>query len=260
LFNPPVDRDLQSNLVDDWFAIGFKSMDETSGSVSWVDSSENEGYSELYGNRTIPTLIVKYAPTDVYCGNGVVDFEGEECDDGNTGSFDECTPECTLTYCGDNIRQDPNGQGGSEECDDGADNGQANKCNLECTGVTASQCGNGIVEEGEGCDDGNTVRESCTYGDTGGCMVCGSSCDFTPGIITYCGNGIRDSGNGEQCDDGNTNSNDGCSSSCRTEGEGRDKPGDDIPDIIDGSLRFSPEEDKSVVERVVNWFKGWFGP
>ena len=30
----------------------------------------------------------------------------------------------------------------------------------------ASVCGDGIVQEGEGCDDSNTTKELCEYGDT----------------------------------------------------------------------------------------------
>jgi len=65
----------------------------------------------------------------------------------------------------------------------------------------AGDCGNGVVEAGEQCDDGNLVA-----GDG-----CSASCR-----LEVCGNGIRDAG--EQCDDGNTVSGDGCSSGCRLEG------------------------------------------
>jgi len=62
-------------------------------------------------------------------------------------------------------------------------------------------CGNGILDPGEQCDDGNAVP-----GDG-----CSASCR-----LEVCGNGIRDAG--EQCDDGNTVSGDGCSAACRLEG------------------------------------------
>ena len=65
----------------------------------------------------------------------------------------------------------------------------------------AGDCGNGVVEAGEQCDDGNLVA-----GDG-----CSASCR-----LEVCGNGIRDAG--EQCDDGNTVSGDGCSAGCRLEG------------------------------------------
>lgn len=69
---------------------------------------------------------------------------------------------------------------------------------------TASMCGNGVVQSGEQCDDGNTAS-----GDG-----CSSTCQ-SESITPVCGNGVLQSG--EQCDDGNTLSGDGCSSSCQTE-------------------------------------------
>jgi cysteine-rich repeat protein len=65
--------------------------------------------------------------------------------------------------------------------------------------VSDSECGNGDVEWGEQCDDGNL-----TDGDG-----CSSTC------VTTCGDGflIR----GEQCDDGNLANGDGCSAACELE-------------------------------------------
>jgi cysteine-rich repeat protein len=68
---------------------------------------------------------------------------------------------------------------------------------------TGPVCGNGIVEPGEVCDDGNTVS-----GD-------GCSADCTSD--ESCGNGIVDTDVGEQCDDGNNVSCDGCSADCKSD-------------------------------------------
>jgi len=62
-------------------------------------------------------------------------------------------------------------------------------------------CGDGFIDIGEQCDDGNH-----NAGDG-----CSSSC----AVESRCGNGRMDGG--EQCDDGNTLSGDGCSTSCTTE-------------------------------------------
>jgi cysteine-rich repeat protein len=79
--------------------------------------------------------------------------------------------------------------------------------------VKFSQCGNGQVDAGEQCDDGNNLN-----GDG-----CSSSCQLE------CGNGVRE-GN-EQCDDGNTVSGDGCSSTCKSEcGDGKVEPGEQCDD------------------------------
>jgi cysteine-rich repeat protein len=70
-------------------------------------------------------------------------------------------------------------------------------------------CGNGVVEPGEACDDGNTAS-----GDG-----CDSICDVETGyycsgepsvcIVSVVGDGIISGA--EECDDGNTNNGDGCS-------------------------------------------------
>ena len=64
-------------------------------------------------------------------------------------------------------------------------------------------CGNGVVEGNEWCDDGNTANND----------GCSSGC-----IEEFCGDGVIQSGIGEQCDDGNNSDGDGCSSFCQNEG------------------------------------------
>src|SRR5207247_2940095 len=109
---------------------------------------------------------------------------------------------------------------------------------IRSTGATASclapagDCGNGVLEAGEQCDDGNTVAgdgcspncrlevcgnhildpgEQCDDGNT----VSGDGCPATCQREPRCGDGVVDAG--EQCDDGNTVSGDGCSASCQLE-------------------------------------------
>ena len=82
-------------------------------------------------------------------------------------------------------------------------------------------CGDGWIQEGEVCDDGNTesgdgCSSDCRTIEEG--YVCpepGKSCqEDKPAPVVLCGNGELDEG--EVCDDGNTESGDGCSSDCRT--------------------------------------------
>lgn len=61
-----------------------------------------------------------------------------------------------------------------------------------------SVCGNGDLEAGESCDDGNTSP--------------GDGCSDTCAWEALCGDGTKD--NGEVCDDGNNVSGDGCSADC----------------------------------------------
>lgn len=71
--------------------------------------------------------------------------------------------------------------------------------------VPFAVCGNGKLEAGEQCDDGNRVN--------------GDGCSCTCKIeVPVCGNGRLETG--ESCDDGNTKSGDGCSSTCSVESSG----------------------------------------
>jgi cysteine-rich repeat protein len=81
-----------------------------------------------------------------------------------------------------------------EECDDGnADD--TDSCTSACR---FARCGDGIVWKGvEGCDDGNGV-------DSDGCR---NHC-----AVPTCGDGVVQAG--EECDDGNADDTDGCTSRC----------------------------------------------
>jgi len=67
------------------------------------------------------------------CGDGIISI-GEECDDGtelNVGGYGQCNPDCTLgEYCGDGILQEE-----YEDCDDG-DFDNDNQCPISCRIIT----------------------------------------------------------------------------------------------------------------------------
>ena len=137
------------------------------------------------------------------CGDGLPD-NGEHCDDGNNINNDECTNNCTITFCGDGTAQHPNGFGtggpqndGNEACDDGNLNNN-DGCDNNCISSTPI-CGNTLIESPETCDDGNTQN--------------GDGCSATC-VTEFCGDGTTQAGLGEQCDDGNTNDNDACNNDC----------------------------------------------
>jgi cysteine-rich repeat protein len=71
-----------------------------------------------------------------------------------------------------------------------------------------SLCGNGEVDGGEQCDDGNTASGD---GCSAGCQDEGE-----------CGDGVRNTG--EECDDANTAGGDGCDDLCRVEGSPNASP------------------------------------
>jgi fibro-slime domain-containing protein len=115
------------------------------------------------------------------------------------GAFVRQTTVCTA-HCGDGIVN------GTEVCDDGVNDGRYGGCNPGCDGL-GPYCGDGAVAAGiEDCDDG---RNTSTYGQSG----CGPGCKTVP----RCGDGRVDGLYGETCDDGNTDSGDGCSSTCQIE-------------------------------------------
>jgi cysteine-rich repeat protein len=101
-----------------------------------------------------------------------------------------------------------------EQCDDGNDD-DGDGCTDACT-----VCGDRVVSPGEQCDDGNLV-------DNDGCD---RNC-----TISACGNGIQTAG--EECDDGNRIAGDCCSADCRLEAAGASCIDDGNPctsDVCDG--------------------------
>jgi len=92
-----------------------------------------------------------------------------------------------------------------ERCDDGAANSDAtpDACRTDCT---RPRCGDGVVDGGEACDDGNTAS----------CDGCSAHCTVEVGLT--CGDGVTaPAGCGETCDDGNGIVGDGCSAACALE-------------------------------------------
>ena len=158
------------------------------------------------------------------CGNGIVD-PGEACDDGNTMSCDGCNATCTRVdnVCGDN----------TTECGEACDDGNTDSCD-GCKGDCSRHddvCGDNIIECAEECDGdtqnaGLHCSQTCKLeapphcGDTVVQANEGEQCDPpTPDVCSHlcqfviCGDNIVE--DGEACDNGNTDSCDGCSADCK---------------------------------------------
>jgi len=186
-----------------------------------------------------PPAACQMVPSGPACGDGVINQDSEECDDGNSVPGDGCTGICKIekhfkcptagkpcvsTFeCGNGVIEP------GEVCDDGnktPDDG----CSADCTVQSASFicktpgqpcervefCGNSRVKGDENCDDGNTkpgdgCDSNCRKEAGWLCPVPGSPCQR----VKVCGDGIQSSDLGEQCDDGNIASGDGCSADCK---------------------------------------------
>lgn len=96
---------------------------------------------------------------------------------------------------------------------------------------TTATCGNGVLERGEGCDDGNMVDETeCPYGEPT-CTLCDSVCGMELSLTgRFCGDGTIDRMDGEACDDGNLVDDDRCTNMCQPPGSGGRDAGPPRPD------------------------------
>jgi cysteine-rich repeat protein len=132
---------------------------------------------------------------------GCVTSHAVTCEDGTT-----CPAGATCltitpigTYCA--LPDELAACDGKQDGDECTIHGTAGTCHAGACLV--DRCGNGVVDHGEVCDDGNT---SAMDG-------CSADCRSTE----VCGNGIPDPSVGEQCDLGDPIGHDGCASDCQLE-------------------------------------------
>jgi fibro-slime domain-containing protein len=102
---------------------------------------------------TLDGFVTERSECNSVCGDGIR-TRFEFCDDGaaqNTGEYGRCNESCTALgpHCGDGVVQ-----GELENCDDGENLGGVNGCNPDCT--SGPFCGDGVRQPdlGESCDAG----------------------------------------------------------------------------------------------------------
>ena len=99
-----------------------------------------------------------------------------------------------------------------EECDNGEENSDepgvsGTTCRKDCT---LAACGDAIVDTNEFCDSGlMNGSTDCEYGETS-CSLCTTECKLADGAVSYCGDGTKDEANNEACDNGQDNGKTDC--------------------------------------------------
>lgn len=131
------------------------------------------------------------------CGDGVVEQAyGEDCDFDSQGDPLVSATCASLGY--------PMS---------GANPGCAADCKYD---IKICLCGNNALDIQEDCDGSLFGAHTCqSEGFSGGSLLCTPDCTLDTSGCNACGNGMVEAG--EQCDDGNQMSGDGCSATCQNE-------------------------------------------
>jgi cysteine-rich repeat protein len=126
-----------------------------------------------------------------------------------------------------------------EQCDDGNDVDD-DTCANDCTtnGGEEPSCGDGNVDEGEQCDDGNDVDDD----------TCANDCTTNGGEEPSCGDGNVDEG--EQCDDGNDVDDDTCANDCTENGGEEPFCGDGVVNSDEEECDDGNDDDEDGCSRV----------
>ena len=141
-----------------------------------------------------------------YCGDGIIQPQYEQCDDGNILNDDGCSSVCQSK---ENPPAGPTNGGWTEW----------STCSAECGGGTQTRTCTNPTPSTDGAQCEGESSQACSTQSCGGGGG-GSSAVMTGGgggggRLVRCGDGITELT--ELCDDGNTVDGDGCSSTCGVE-------------------------------------------
>ncbi|MDH5721124.1 MAG: DUF4215 domain-containing protein [Spirochaetia bacterium] len=185
--------------------ITAKNADDTTIYLTGVDSGYTNPHIIQTDSSTIMNITIEGLSSlvtgtysfrlETFCGNNIVEpLYYETCDDGNNIDLDGCRANCADNVCGDGVIE------GEEICDDGALNNNAvpDACRTTCV---PAGCGDMVVDFSEECDEGGMQNANCE-----------ADCK-----LPVCGDGVSNALAGEECEDGNSIRNDGCSVECLVE-------------------------------------------
>ena len=151
------------------------SASSSSTTTPTTDSTTGPEASTATSSTGDETIGSSTSGTALECGDGVVDPETEECDDGPENSdHGACTGQCVLNVCGDGLLHD-----GVEECD----LGPANNDGAQCGGCMSETC-----TLGPHCGDGHVdvaCGELCDGGDTPDGLSCSPTCRFEGAKLVF---------------------------------------------------------------------------
>lgn len=144
-------------------------MLESNGEMKPFKLCQTDGGDAQYNtNGSVSGFKCRPNCTVSRCGDGIKD-EGEECDDGNGYDFDSCTNQCKHNYCGDNITKTND----SVLCSSLADiTDVANLKALNYGNVIVAHCEAGIYTENCGSFVNNTLAEISAKFDAGKLSCC----------------------------------------------------------------------------------------
>ena len=149
------------------------------------------------------------------CGDGVIGLV-EGCDDGNTASGDGCSEMCDVE-AGWSCVAEP------IPCNADACTPPTISVCTRSDGcgdrrhVTGEQCDDGNVADSDGCSAGCLLEDGFTCFDVVSSVPQDAPPSYTRCEPRGCGDGLIRSSEGEECDDWNLASGDGCSASCEFE-------------------------------------------
>ena len=162
----------------------------------------------LYSLSIIPTRFQEENNKEKFisCGNAltnqIVGEPGEECVD------EDISVTCGTRVCG----------GRTNNCGNTISCGTCtlpNVCNESGSCIPPVQCTDTCATYGYVCGNWTICGVSTACGSLRGNCTSGFECNATGKCVSTCGNGIINTGEG--CDDGDTSSGDGCSSTCQIE-------------------------------------------